>query len=558
MAAPAVPAETLAVPSLDVRDLNVQTRWSTGPLAVAWSGWWWVDGAGDHRLVVESDGPVRVTVDGVAAVDLAAGRARGSVALAPGAHALAVAYRGAGEPRRLRVEWAPPGGTRRAFAGGSVFREPPRWAEVRRGRWAVRLAWAAAALWLLSLLALVMRGGPRARAVLRVALPALVVLYAGALRFEALMGRYGWQGPRWAVGAARAVEALHPDGLRWEPATEDYGGDPLTYLRRARSMRGFFDADVREPLFPFTTRLLLVPLHDRPLAVNAASALFSTLCVLATYLLGAAAFSRGVGLGAALCLALDRDALWWGVEGFRDDAFAFFAVLTVWLLWRLRERPTPGRGALAGVAAGAACLSRITAFSFLLPVALWLLVERGESKHARRRALGAAGAALLAVAGPYMLACAVAYHDPFYAVNFHTRFYRSRTGQAYDTDMSWHGYLRRGFAAGSLLETGVRGLTTYPFSNKWAGLDPVTPWLRRLLAPLAVLGLLLFLRSPAGRLLLVALLGALLPYAFTWRIPGGAEWRFTLVAYPFYLVAAWAAVAGLVRLLRPRPGAPAP
>ena len=147
----------------------------------------------------------------------------------------------------------------------------------------------------------------------------------------------------------------------------------------------------------------------------------------------------------------------------------------------------------------------------------------------------------LAVAGPYMAACTLAYGDPFYAVNFHTKFYRSRSGLEYDTPMSWAGYLRTGF---------VTGLTTYPFTNKWQGLDWLTPWLRRLLAPAAVAGLLIFTRSPAGRLLLVILFSALLPYAFTWGVPGGAEWRFTMHAYPFYLVAAMLALDRAAALLR--------
>jgi hypothetical protein len=156
----------------------------------------------------------------------------------------------------------------------------------------------------------------------------------------------------------------------------------------------------------------------------------------------------------------------------------------------------------------------------------------------------------LAVAGPYLIACAVAYGDPLYAVNVHTKFYRSRSGMEYATAMSWLDYLRSGFGLGRLLRTGFTGLTTYPFANKWQGLDWVTPWLRRILAPASVAGLLLFTRSPAGRLLLAVLFTALLPYAFTWNVPGGAEWRFTLVAYPFYLLAAALALTRAAALLR--------
>jgi hypothetical protein len=47
------------------------------------------------------------------------------------------------------------------------------------------------------------------------------------------------------------------------------------------------------------------------------------------------------------------------------------------------------------------------------------------------------------------------------------------------------------------------------------------------------------------------LLGTLLPYAFTWSIPGGGEWRFTLPAYPFHLIAAALALVLTARSVAP-------
>src|SRR5262249_2080503 len=59
----------------------------------------------------------------------------------------------------------------------------------------------------------------------------------------------------------------------------------------------------------------------------------------------------------------------------------------------------------------------------------------------------------------------------------------------------------------------------------------------RLLAAAAVVGLLLLLFSVQGRLFLLVLISSLIPYAFTYEIPGGSEWRFTMHAYPFYMIA---------------------
>ena len=69
------------------------------------------------------------------------------------------------------------------------------------------------------------------------------------------------------------------------------------------------------------------------------------------------------------------------------------------------------------------------------------------------------------------------------------------------------------------------------------------------------MGLVFFLWSGPGRLLFLLLVTSLIPYAFTWNIPGGAEWRFTQHAYPFLLVASCltiAGVAGVVAAIRPR------
>ena len=74
-----------------------------------------------------------------------------------------------------------------------------------------------------------------------------------------------------------------------------------------------------------------------------------------------------------------------------------------------------------------------------------------------------------------------------------------------------------------------------------------------MLAWLAVPGVICLLKTRERRLVLLVGVTSLLPYAFTWRIPGGAEWRFTLHAYPFYLIAAAAAVELTVRHARSLP-----
>ena len=555
---PAGPTRSLRVSTVDARDLWAEA--GHAPVRAQWDGLWRVPEAGSFALEARSDEAVTVSLDGGMVLARRPGaRSRGVAAivdLGPGFHPLRVTYE-ADTPGDLRFVWSRAGESPRDFDPGSFFTALPSMRQQAMGRAALVLRRLAAAAWIGPALVLLFRAQPEARtrarlrAVLRIALPALVVLYAAALRFEALVGRYSWQGPPWTLEGERAVRALHPASLRWQPAWEGYSGDPYTYLVRAREMGGFYEPNVREPLFPFVTRLMLKLLGNRNLAVNTASAIFSTLAVLATYLLGAFAFSPVVGLGAALGMAMHRDALWFGVEGFRDDAFTLFVVASALSLLRLRERPTSARALLGGLAAGGAVLSRVTSFSFLIPAFAWLAFGGGPRAAARRRAIAVSIGVMLAVAGPYLLSCALAYGDPLYAVNFHTKFYRSRSGIPYESAMTWMQYLHTGFRPFHLIDTGLTGLTSYPFANKWDGLDYLSPWVGRVLSVASAAGLILFLGSATGRLLLVVLVTSLLPYAFTWEVPGGAEWRFTMHALPFYLIAAWLALTRAARLVRP-------
>jgi hypothetical protein len=546
-------AGTLRVSSVDLRDLRLDPRLA-GAKQATWEGFWLVDRPGRYDLVAQGGGPIVVMVDGRPVVDgHREGRQHGQADLAAGPHALWLRYERPDGPDVLRLRWSEAGRPPRELARGTLFAETPTAAQQawsRAASWLRLLAQAAWALPLVALAALAALGRcpERLRRALRVALPAMVVLYAAALRFDALVGRYAWEGPPWAIRAQRVVEGWRPSGLRWDPSAEITGGDPFHYVERARAMRGFYEADAREPLFPALTRVLLKAMDDRMLAVHVASALCSTLAVLATYFLGAAAFSRAVGLGGALALAVERDALWWSVEGFRDDAFMLFVVLSALCLVRLLRRPTTLAAVVAGLAGAAACLTRITSLSFLLPaLAVLLVVPRDAAARDRRHAVAVAGLVLLMAVGPFLISCALAYGDPFYAVNLHTKFYRSRSGLGFQESMSWVDYLRTGSTLGHQVATGFTGLTTYPFTNKWHGLDYVSPWLARVLEAASLAGLVLFLRSAQGRLLLLVLFASLLPYAFTWPIAGGAEWRFTEAAYPFYLIAAALALTRAAR-----------
>lgn len=387
--------------------------------------------------------------------------------------------------------------------------------------------------------------------VLPVVLALLITAYGALLRVDALVEKYGpVDHPGWARVVTRSLApagaALRPFALGWPPLGTPYvGGDPINYLKYAREMRGFYQGHLREPVFLALTRSFLWALSNQDIAVSFASLAGSVLAVYGTYLLGAAAISPACGLLAALVMAIERENITWAPDGWRDDTFTAAVVFAAWAFLRFRRTPSMWNALLLGVVAAAACLTRITALSFVAPGLLWLLLDRPrDTRRAVLRPLTVALAAMTALVAPYLVNCARELGDPLIAINYHTGYYRFGEGLPSGEPMSASRYVRTKFTRSPLstLDTGVMGVVVQPFVTKWSGLDVTARWLRPLLYWAAIAGLLMLPFAAAGRLLLVILVSSLLPYAFTWNVGGGGEWRFTMHAYPFYIVAACYAV----------------
>jgi len=381
-----------------------------------------------------------------------------------------------------------------------------------------------------------------------------ILLYAALLRLDALFKSYGpYDQPRWLAAMQPAVRAaapaMTPDWPWRHDDTPYVGGDPINYLKFAREMRNFYAAHVREPMFPAMTRVGLTLSGDQDVGVSVTSIAFSLFTLVATYLLGSLVASPMVGLAAAAMLGIDHTAVFWAIGGWRDELFAFFAISCTWAWIRFGRRPTTANAVVAGALSGGACLTRITTFALIGPAIIWLLMAR---RAAIRRELAIAVGIMSVIVAPFLINCAIATGDPFYAIDNHTTFYLGREGAADVTPISAVSYSLGKFDARPIAATdnAVRGVFVYPFTNKWVGLNDWYQGLGTVLACLAIAGLITWLWSPEGRFLLFMFLGSLVPFSMTWTVLGGAEWRLTFFAYAFYLIAAFWFVDQTVHITR--------
>jgi hypothetical protein len=391
------------------------------------------------------------------------------------------------------------------------------------------------------------------------ALAVLITLYGALLRLDAFAGKYGTlDHPAWARLVTRdlapRVPALRPSSIVWKRETRPYvGGDPANYLRFAREMESFYQAHVREPVFLALIRGWLWALQDQDAAVSFASLAGSSLAVFAVYLVGAAVMSRAAGLVAALLMAIEYEVITWAPDGWRDDTFTAMVLFTVWSLLRLHQRPSTAAAVLAGAVCGAACLTRLTALSFVVPAILWLVVAATPSHRDRMRHAAVALGVLVVVVAPFLINCAIATGDPFFAVNYHTGYYRHAEGLPITEPVSAAEYVGMKLVERPVrtLDTALDGMFLQPFITKWHGFEPWVEGLGAVLRWTALAGAaaVAFFTS-GGRLLVLLVLASLVPYVFTWNLGGGNEWRFTMHAYPFYLVAAGCALVGTVRGVR--------
>jgi hypothetical protein len=127
--------------------------------------------------------------------------------------------------------------------------------------------------------------------------------------------------------------------------------------------------------------------------------------VLLVYDLGARLHSRGAGLAAAAVVAGTPLVWWLSATAYTDLWVTLFVLGALWAADAYRRRPGAGRAGAAGLLAGAALGTKMTAAAVVAPLVavllLWIL--RSEAGRARLRALTALAAGL-AAGGAYWYA----------------------------------------------------------------------------------------------------------------------------------------------------------
>lgn len=457
--------------------------------------------------------------------------------LASGDLPFVLRYRQAGGPASLRVGW-----TRPALvellpidyylrAPGAPARS--RFAAVA-GLGGMLLWWAAFSIYVVRL--------SRSRAALSgqrwvpAAAATVIVLYGGALRFEAFLAHSSLAvtSPRWADVHEALLPWMPPYAVfNPENAPDDpYRADVRSYLDRAfeMSFTSFYAPSFREPFYVALNEPFLA-LAGGELGILVQSLFFSIALLVLFALVAARLYG---GLWAVLLLVPIALHEWLVLEaptGYRMSAYAFFLLLVAALTSFVPGREV--RAAAAGALAGLLCLIRLSALSAVLPL-LGLRVLR-EERSRRFRWGGLYALALLVVVLPFLFSNYRAHGDPLYSVSFHTEFWLRAEGlDPRSGPVSLTRYFTDFGRTWRVVKGSFLGMTAFPVRTFWNGLRHFLP-LDAVVIPLGLAGLLAGIRSRG--FLLAAYFGHLLPFAYIQTFPSGEMPRFVMPAFLFLVLA---------------------
>ena len=335
--ADADPNKELAVAQVSGVDLGDVPRGVAARTDVnlIWRGVWELRTSDLYFLAIESHGPASWMIDGHPALtvrDADQGSLSRVVWLTAGFHAIEIRYRPGMAQPQLAILAARAGEPLDRLVPETLKPRPPRNPWLRKGITGLRtvLGWVVVFTTILA----IRRTSPmlRARTAAAAHLPhwlatspprlvrpaawlalALILMYAALLRIDAITIRYGpVSTPAWRPPSRHGLflrPEIRPAWFPWTPPPvyphkdsppSRYNSDPYTYLKGARELTSFYEAQWREPAFLFAVKMMLALMHDQDVAVSFTSVAFAVLAVWLTYVLGAALWSRPVGLLAAL------------------------------------------------------------------------------------------------------------------------------------------------------------------------------------------------------------------------------------------------------------------
>jgi hypothetical protein len=213
----------------------------------------------------------------------------------------------------------------------------------------------------------------------------------------------------------------------------------LNFMRRfawGSPTSGFYSYGFgpREPMFLSLGATFFALVGASDLALRLLTLLLSVTAVWLTYALGRRVFESAlVGLLGAWLVAGSSYLLFEAVRGFRGDLETCLVLLLAWSAWQSVGPLAWGRLLLAGLLAGALCLTRLPYFPGALVLLAWAAWRGAGWRRGWPRGAAAAAVMLLLVS-PFLAAATVREGRPFATNRAHFRGFLTKARAALDLE----------------------------------------------------------------------------------------------------------------------------
>ena len=220
--------------------------------------------------------------------------------------------------------------------------------------------------------------------------------------------------------------------LRWNEIVRVSGthisGDANGYLEYAQKMElfsdnGFYSAqfEKREPLYIFVVKLFFLIFGVSGTHLRFVSFTFSLITIYLTYRIGKEWFNGGVGLVAALILAIHPYLITLSARGLRAEWFTSLILLFVYYGYVKESMEPRWRSLITGLLIGALLLTRSESLILIIIcMVIYPLVARSRWNYKMALCSLLLGVTLFI---PHLYSIYEKHGDPFYTMNKYARFY---------------------------------------------------------------------------------------------------------------------------------------